>query len=127
MAFSESLTNAIFRVTVPLARLSSVTSTRVPAFSPSAEATPEEVVAAAGGVAAGAADSGTRAEEVVAVGGVAAADDVVSGAGATVSEAVGSFFAHETITRTDSSRTRYRVMSSSWPRQFTSAAATRQR
>src|SRR4051794_18927108 len=107
MAFSESLTNAIFRVTVPLARLSSVTSTRVPAFSPSAEAMPEEVVAAAGGVAAGDVDSGTRAEEVVAVGGVAAADDVVAGAGAAACVVVGaSFFAQDSTTTIESRRTR---------------------
>src|SRR3954453_11375269 len=95
MAFSESFTNAIFSVTVPpLPRLSSDTSTRVPGCSPSAEAMPEEVVAAAGGVAAGAVDSGTRAEDVVAVGGVAAADDVVSGAGAAGSVVCGdSLFA----------------------------------
>src|SRR5437764_13904435 len=101
MAFSESLTKAIFRVTVPLARLSSVTSTRVPAFSPSAEAMPEDVVATGGGAAAGVeAAAGAGADDVV------TADDVVAGAGAAVSEeGTGCFFAHERTNRTDSRRT----------------------
>src|SRR5258705_1558877 len=104
MALSESLTKAILSVSVPpLPRFSSATSTRVPGFSPSAEAMPAEVVATPAGAAAEVVATGAGAdgaEDVV------AADDVVTGAGAAVSEAaVDSFFAHETTTRTDSRRT----------------------
>src|SRR6476619_6399214 len=101
MALSESLTKAIFRVTVPpLPRFNSITSTRVPAFSPSAEAMPEDVVAAAGG-AAGGVDDVAEADEVV------TADEVVSGAGAAACVVVvASFFAQDRTAATESRRTR---------------------
>src|SRR5258706_10052405 len=88
---------AIFRVPVPpLPRFSSATSTRVPAFSPFAEAMPEEVVAAAG--AAAGVDAGTGADEVVAT------DDVVAGEGAAVFEIVYAFFSPPGNTRNHKDR-----------------------